>query len=219
MKKKSTLKDYITSTELIIMLLIFLIGAVPEIVKNMTDTKNAKGKNYGVYTIEEIKTLEIEDPFIEKISLQKDFYQKYFSKQFDNVEVEETIYCISDGMSGRLIIEARNEDKPGIEIYVHLNKNKTDLVTIRLLYFHNGNFKETFSFINKEELVYVADYFNIKDAYTLLQNNYNNLSQSSYNENHYYANKTDEHYNIKINESRYSPKDPIEAEYTIEKTF
>ena len=144
MKKKSTLKDYITSTELIIMLLIFLIGAVPEIVKNMTDAKNAQGKNYGVYTIEEIKTLEIEDPFIEKISLQKDFYLKYFSKQFDNVEVEETIYCISDGMSGRLIIDVSNEDKPGIEIYVQLNKNKTDLVTIRLLYFHNCNFKETF---------------------------------------------------------------------------
>ncbi len=219
MKKKSTLKDYITSTEFIIMLLIFLIGAVPEIVKNMTSTMNSRGKNYGVYTIEEIKTLDIEDPFIDKISLQKDFYQKYFSKQFDNVEVQETIYHIKDGMSGKLIINVRNEEKPGIEIYVHVSKNKTDLVTIRLLYFHDGNFKETFSYVNKEELEYVADYFNIKDAYTLLQNNYSNLNQSSNNENYYYASNFDDPYNIRITESRYSPNDPIEAEYCIEKSF
>ena len=215
----SKIRQKIKGTELIILVLVFFIGFVPNIFEGMSASISSIGKNYGAYTLETIHKANIDDPFIEKLVLQKAYYEQYLAAKFSTVEIEETIYYLKDGLSGKFVINVENEGKPDIDIDIRLDKHKTTSVSIRLYLLHNGNFKETFAFINKEELEYVGDYFGIDNAYTLLKDNYKNLKQSDNNENSLYAQYTDDSYSIEINEFRYSSDSTIEATYHINKFY
>lgn len=203
---------------LLLVITIVTVG-IPTMIYQMKSNVQNAANNYGAHTLESIEELNLNDPFINKVSLQKDYYKQYLSNKFSSVDVEETIYYLKDGLSAKFTICAQNDGHAPIDVYVEMNKQKTTKVTIRLLYWHNGNFKETFQFISQDELEYIGDYFQIENAYTLLQTHYSSLKQSDYDELSYYVNYKDDSYVIEIREFKYNPEDTMEASYTIKKTF
>ncbi len=203
----------------VLLVITIVTVGIPTMISQMKANVENSAHHYGAHTIESIETLGVKDPLIDKISLQKDYYNQYLSSQFSTVEIEETIYYLKDSMTGKFTIYVKNEETPGIDIYINMNKNKTTDVTVKVFLWHSGNFKDTFKYLNKEELEYIGDYFGIENAYTLLQDHYKNLKQSPNNENSYSADYKDDVYEIEIDEFKYDNQEVMEVCYTIKKTF
>lgn len=72
-------------------------------------------------------------------------------------------------------------------------------------------------YIDKEQLAYVAEYFEIQDAYNMFENTFKDIKPNA--ENVYASYTHDDKYEITTKEQYYPEEKMIELEYVIDKTY
>ncbi len=156
---------------LILIITIFTVG-IPTLFSNFKSNIENQINKYGVYTLQEIQELNLDNPEINKISNQKSYYESYFSKQFADVSIEESISYLKSGISANYLMQFSNNkiNKPSYQIQVWTDtNNKTTWVNITFRSTYDGDSKKSYSYIDKEELEYICNYYDFKDAYSTLE--------------------------------------------------
>ena len=183
MEKITKLNKSLTLTRLGIRLVILLITIVTVGIPTMfhsfkSNVENAKN-NYGIYTLEEIKTSGIQDPMIDKIASQKAYYESYFSRKFTEVEVKESISYLKSGISANYIFGLYNNSiNYTLQVWTDENNKLKDV----LLHFntgYNGNIKDSLKYINKEELEHICNNFEINNAYNKIEQAVNSINNTN----------------------------------------
>ena len=198
------------------LLITSLIVSISFMLFGCTNQKKEGNTPYGVYTLEEMKSLNIEDPIIDKTKKMMSDYEKYFNAMFTKVEVDERIYYLENNITSKIRIFAHSDeiDKPYFSVVVDTNQDEITHVTIRLNRTYNGNFKESMNYIDKDQLKYVEDCFGVNDAYGMFKNTFKDIQENAQN---VYASYTyDEQYEVVTKEQYYPEENYIELEYIIE---
>ena len=200
--------------KLIISCIVFL--SISSMLFGCAHTTNHK---YGVYTIEEMKSLNIDDPIVDKTKTLMSDYQMYFSKKFSTVEVTERIYYLENNISAKIRVFVHNDekDKPWFSLDIDTTKDQITHLNLRLNRSYTGEFKESMDYIDKEQLAYVAEYFEIQDAYNVFENTFKDIKPNA--ENVYASYTYDDKYEITTKEQYYPEEKIIELEYVIDKTY
>ena len=142
-----------------------------------SNVENAKN-NYGIYTLEEIKTSGIQDPMIDKIASQKAYYESYFSSKFTEVELEESISYLKSGISANYIFRLRNNTiNYALQVWTDEN-NKLKDVMLHFNTGYNGSVNDSFKYINKEELEHICNNFEINNSYEKLEQIINSINET-----------------------------------------
>ena len=207
------------SVRLAILIGTILFVGIPAMFLNFKGNIDNANNQYGVYTLEEIQTLGVDDPIIEKTKTLINDYQSYFSQGFSNVEISERIYYLENNIMTKIRVDLDNDekDKPYFSLDIDSSSDKTIRAGIRLNYTYGGEFKESMNYINKTQLQYVADYFEIEDAYAMFENTFKDIEPNAEN---VYSNTTfTDLYEITTKEQYYPTENNIELEYIIEKTY
>ena len=168
-KVSKTLRLTRKSIRFIALLITIVTVGIPTMFHSFkSNVENAKN-NYGIYTLEEIKTSGIQDPMIDKIASQKAYYESYFSSKFTEVEVKESISYLKSGISANYIFGLYNNSiKYTLQVWTDENNKLKDV----LLHFnteYKGNIENSFNLINKEELELICNNFEISDSYNKIE--------------------------------------------------
>ena len=183
MEKITKLNASLKLTRLGIRFVILLITIVTVGIPTMFNTfksnvDNAKN-NYGIYTLEEIKTSGIQDPVIDKIASQKAYYESYFAQKFSDVELEESISYLKSGISANYIFRLRNNSiNYTLQVWTDENNKLKDV----LLHFntgYNGNVNDSFKIIDKEEIEHICNNFEIKNSYSKIEQAINSINETN----------------------------------------